>query len=229
MKNILLLHGALGSSEDLVSLENALKKENLKVYTFSFSGHGKTPFKDKFGIEQFVKELEGFIKEKKLSELTVFGYSMGGYVALFLASQQNDLIQKIITLGTKFDWSKNSVDKETKMLDPKIISEKVPAFAKALETKHGEVWNDLLLKTADLMREIHEKEFLTTELLKGLQIPALLGLGDKDQMVSLEETTGVFKLLPNAAMFMLPKTKHQLESANLNLLSKVILDFVTQD
>ncbi|PBQ31621.1 alpha/beta hydrolase [Sphingobacteriaceae bacterium] len=229
MKTILLLHGALGSSEDLRSLAITLEKEGLKVLIFNFSGHGKSDFREVFSIPQFAKEVESFISEKELKNISVFGYSMGGFVALYLASKHPNLFEKIITLGTKFDWSQASVDKETKMLDPKVIAEKVPAFAKSLDAKHGEAWTTLLPKTAALMREINEKDFLSHEVIKSVSVPTLLGLGDRDQMVSLEETLKVYKTLPNAQMYMLPKTKHQLESANLKLLTNTILEFVTYD
>lgn len=229
MKNILLLHGALGSSEDLTGLGDHLKKEGLNVYSFSFSGHAKSEFKEHFGIVQFAKEVEDFISENDLKGLSIFGYSMGGFVSLYLASKQPGLIENIITLGTKFDWSKASVDKETKLLDPKVITEKVPAFAKSLVEKHGSSWTDLLPKTATLMREINEKYFLNAEILKRIHIKTLIGLGDRDPMVSLEETVTTYKMLPDAQMYMLPKTKHPLESANLVLLSKIIVEFIAQE
>lgn len=229
MKTILLLHGALGYSEDLAALATGLKNEGFTVHSFSFSGHGKTPLREAFSIVQFAKEVEDYISEKNLKNISVFGYSMGGFVALYLASKQPHLLEKIVTLGTKFDWSKTSVDKEIKMLDPTVIREKVPGFAKALEAKHGHTWADLLVKTATLMREINEKDFLSADSLKNISTKTLIGLGDRDPMVSLEETTTIYKKLKNAQMFMLPNTKHQLESGNTYLLSKIIFEFITHE
>jgi pimeloyl-ACP methyl ester carboxylesterase len=105
MKNIILLHGAIGAKDQLEPLAIELKQNGYTVYTLSFSGHGQTPFQTHFGIEQFALELEQFIKENNLQQPTVFGYSMGGYVALYLAHQQPTLLGNIITLGTKFEWN----------------------------------------------------------------------------------------------------------------------------
>ncbi len=228
MKNIILLHGALGAAEDLYPLSCSLKNEAFSTHSFSFSGHSNTAFGTSFGIGQFAEELEIFILENNLKNTSVFGYSMGGFIAIYLASKQPALIRNIVTLGTKFNWSAEAIEKETKMLNPEMIMEKVPAFARSLEAKHGHLWKDLLQKTADLMREIGQKEFLNAEVLKTLNTPLLLGIADKDQMVSLDETVTVFKTLPKAAMYMLPQTKHQLESVNVSLLSKVIFDFVSR-
>jgi uncharacterized protein YlaI len=41
-------------------------------------------------------------------------------------------------------------------------------------------------------------------------------------MVSLDETTAVYKQLKNSAMYMLPNTKHPIETVDVGLLAKII-------
>ena len=119
---------------------------------------------------------------KTISKKYVFlGYSLGGYVALNLALKPDHEIKKIITLGTKFNWNADSVEKETKQLNPEIITQKIPAFAKILEGKHGEEWKDLVRKTAGMMKKIGADNLLTAEALRKIEIPVLIGLADKDQ------------------------------------------------
>ena len=229
MQNIILLHGALGAAADLKPLAESLKKRDFNPYYFSFSGHSNTKFGTSFGIEQFSEELNSFITTNALQKPTVFGYSMGGYVALHLASKQEKTIGKIITLGTKFNWSAEATEKEARMLNPDAILLKVPAFAKLLQEKHGEHWPSLVLKTALLMKEICEKNFLNETKLKSLEIPILLGLSDKDQMVTLDETRHVFSQLPTAAMYMLAQSKHQIESIDTDLLAHIIANFIKKN
>ena len=222
MKNIILLHGAIGAKDQLEPLAVELKQHGYNVYTPSFSGHGQTPFQTHFGIEQFALELEEFIKENKLDKPTVLGYSMGGYVALYLAKQQPNLLGNIITLGTKFEWSPEIAKKEVKMLDSKTIIEKVPKFAEALQNRHGQDWELLLQKTAEMMLSMGNKNALSLNDFASIENKVLIGLADKDNMVSLEETTAVYKQLKNGAMYMLPNTKHPIESANVELVGKII-------
>jgi pimeloyl-ACP methyl ester carboxylesterase len=151
---------------------------------------------------------------------------MGGYVALNLARRSPERINKIITLGTKFNWSKEVVEKEVKMLNAETMLNKVPAFAKALEFKHGQKWKTLLLRTAELMRDISLNNYLDPGSLKNIQNKVLVGLGDRDQMVTLEETVSVYKSLPNANLFMLPNTKHPIEQLNTALFVEIIKDFL---
>jgi len=225
MKNIILLHGAIGAKDQLEPLVVELKQQGYNVFTLSFSGHGQTPFATNFGIEQFALELEQFITTNKLQQPTVFGYSMGGYVALYLAHQQPALLGNIITLGTKFDWSPAIAQKEVKMLDSKTIIEKVSKFAEALQKRHGQDWELLLQKTAEMMLSLGNKNALSLNDFTSIENKVLIGLADKDNMVSLEETTAVYKQLKNGGMYMLPNTKHPIETVNVKLLLQFIKEF----
>ena len=218
MKNIILLHGAIGAKDQLEPLAAELKQQGYNVFTLSFSGHGQIPFSSNFGIEQFALELEQFIKINNLDKPTVFGYSMGGYVALYLAHQNPNILGNIITLGTKFEWSPEIAQKEVKMLDSKIIIEKVPKFAETLQKRHGQDWELLLQKTAEMMISLGNNKALTLNNFASIENKALIGLADKDNMVSLEETTAVYKQLKNGAMYMLPNTKHPIETVDVGLL-----------
>ncbi len=218
MKNIILLHGAIGAKDQLEPLAAELKQQGYNVFTVSFSGHGQTPFALNFGIEQFSLELEQFIKVNNLDKPTVFGYSMGGYVALYLAHRNPNILGNIITLGTKFEWSPEISEKEIKMLDSKTIIEKVPKFAEALQKRHGQDWELLLQKTAEMILSLGNNNALTLNDFTSIENKVLIGLADKDTMVSLEETTAVYKQLKNGAMYMLPNTKHPIETVDVGLL-----------
>src|SRR5690606_24344812 len=117
---LLLLHGALGSSEQFLPLQEILSSDR-EVFTMDFEGHGKSESKGNFTIELFTQNVIDFLKENKILKVDIFGYSMGGYVALNLASNYTDLAGKIITLGTKFDWPTAFAEKEIKMLNPHQI------------------------------------------------------------------------------------------------------------
>lgn len=226
MQTLILTHGALGANTDLDKLAIALTNENFNVYSFSFSGHGVNDFENDFGIQQFSVELEKFILNNKLVKPSVIGHSMGGYVALCLALRLPDCIDKIVTLGTKFNWTKEVVEKETRILVPEVMLEKVPSFAKMLELKHGSKWKELLSKIAQMTQDISENNYLNTETLKAIQNKVLIGLGDKDQMVTFEETIVAFKALPRASLYVLPGTKHPIEQLDTTLFTETIKGFL---
>lgn len=226
MKQIILLHGAIGASDQLSPLALELKNIGYESFTLDFSGHGEKAFTNGFGIPAFSDELESFIESNKLKQPHVFGYSMGGFVALYLASKRQDLLGSIVTLGTKFEWSPEIAAKEIKMLDPVTISEKVPKFAEALEKRHGEKWKLLLQKTAEMMLELGRNNALTENEFAKISNRVLIGLADNDTMVSRDETNFVAANIRNAKQFGLAETKHPIETVNPKQLGEIIIQFI---
>ncbi len=226
MKNIILIHGALGHNSHFDILSKSLSTD-YKVHSLLFKDHGiDNASKEKLNISRLIQELDEFIDSNNIEKPNVFGYSMGGYVALCHTLQFKNKIEKIATLATKFEWSPEIASKETSFLNADIIEEKIPKYAEQLEKMHGEKnWKTLLSKTADLMTDIGGQNYLATSKLSDIVIPVQLMLGDSDRMVSLKETTAIYGELLNATLAILPNTKHPLENVNTELLRLLLKQF----
>src|SRR5687767_3263946 len=163
---ILLLHGALGAQQQLEALKYLLSTQGRAVHTLNFSGHGGNAFSSQgFGIEAFSNDVLSFMDDNKLERVDIFGYSMGGYVAVWLATNFPERVDTIITLGTKFDWDITSAQKEVAKLNADKIAEKIPAFARLLETRHApNDWKELLDRTKEMMLSLGEKPMITPDL-----------------------------------------------------------------
>lgn len=125
MKNLLILHGAIGSKSQFDSIASLLDNQ-FNIHLLNFSGHGGEAFKENFNIAQFAEDALAYLKLNKIESIDVFGYSMGGYVALYLAKNHPEKVNKIITLGTKLSWTPDIAAKETKILVADKIEEKFP-------------------------------------------------------------------------------------------------------
>ncbi|NOT38135.1 MAG: alpha/beta hydrolase [Saprospiraceae bacterium] len=228
-KNLLLLHGALGCKKQFESLKELLANE-FNIYDLNFEGHGGRLSDKEFSIDLFAKNTLEYIQEIGLERTNIFGYSMGGYVALKLASENSDFIERIITLGTKFNWNKEVAEKEIRMLDPIKVEEKVPSFAKQLENLHYPCdWKEIMNKTSRMMIDLGNGNKLSDDNLKQISIPTLIGVGELDNMVTVEESKNVSDLLQNAKLRILEGFKHPLELIPMDKLAKLILDFTTKD
>lgn len=224
MQHLLLLHGAIGSEEQLFPLRDRLV-DQFKVHSFSFAGHGGNIIPQKMSMELFTNEVHNYVEQHQLTNLKIFGYSMGGYVGMSFAHVYPHLVDKVATLGTKYIWSPEIAAKETKMLQADIIEQKVPAFAQALAKRHGIEWKTVLSLTASLLLELGARPLLTREVLHQIQTKALLMIGEKDNMVSLEETDSIAKLLPNAELSVLLNTGHPIEQVNTKMLAEQLIHF----
>ena len=224
MNPILLLHGALGSLSQLEPLKKQVETNRTPVFTMNFSGHSGRPYSpDGFGIEVFAHDVLHFLNEHKIEQVDIFGYSMGGYVALWLAHLHPTRIGKIITLGSKFDWSPESAEKEIKKMNAEKIEEKIPAFARLLQHRHApNDWKELLQKTANMMYGLGQKPLLTETVYKSIQHPTAILLGDQDDMADRGYSQQVAGLLPKGMFHLLSNTSHPIEKVDLNL----ILDYL---
>lgn len=224
MKNdVLILHGALGSASQLEPLKAALETSGCSVYSMDFSGHGGAAFGEQFGIEQFTADVLQWLDKNSISKVDIFGYSMGGYVALWFAYEHPERVSSIVTLGTKFDWSVESASHEVKKMNPEKILEKIPAFARILEKRHApNDWKELMQKTSSMMRGLGEKPLLTPEVFNSIENPTLICLGDQDDMADRQYSEDVATWLPGGKFQLLENTPHPIEKVSLAVLTNIL-------
>ena len=227
MQHLILLHGAIGSKEQLEPLAQLLQNDFI-IHTLNFSGHGGESISaGLFSIELFAHEVLDYMQQQNIEQSNIFGYSMGGYVGLYIAKNYADKIIKLVTLASKVQWDETIAAKEIKMMDADILEQKVPVFAAQLEKRHApNNWKTILQNAAAMLANLGRKNTLILEDYPTINTPCLLLLGDRDKMVSLDETVTVYKQLPNAQFAVLPNTTHPIEQVDAFLLAFMIRRFL---
>ncbi len=220
--NLILLHGALGSKRHLQALKAELN-DLFNVYDLDFAGHGDQISESDFSMDLFAENLIELINEQGIDKTHVFGYSMGGYVAITAALKSPALFNKIVTYGTKFNWSPEIAAQEVKMLNPAKIEEKVPKFAKRLNELHSpNDWKVMMRKTADLMLRLGAGNGLKEEDFKQVNQQITIGWGSADKMVTEAESKNVADLLPNGNFSCINEQPHPVEMIDLDALVNYI-------
>lgn len=230
MLPLLLLHGAIGASGQLQPLKELLSLDR-EVHATDLPGHGGRPFGEGvFSIASFADDVLRFMDEKGFAAADIFGYSMGGYIACYLAKHHPSRIGKVVTLATKFHWDEAVAAKEVQMLNADKISLKLPTFAETLQKRHSpNDWKQVLNRTAELLLELGASNTLKENDYREILAPCLVLLGDRDKMITLEETVAVYKALPAAQMGILPSTPHPIEQVNLPGLVFFLRQFLDAD
>jgi pimeloyl-ACP methyl ester carboxylesterase len=219
--DLLFLHGALGAKSQFNPLIPLLEN-HFEIYTMDFSGHGDGHAVDEFGIIRFANEVLDELARWDIDKINIFGYSMGGYVAAYLALFTNR-VQKGFTLGTKFLWTGEYAEKEVLKLNPDKILEKVPAFADELQARHKNTeWKEMLEKTKNMMLDLGRFNLLPLDMLSGIQTRFCIGLGDMDNTVGIDETVSVHHAIPYSNLCIFPQTHHPLEKVNPVILSEAL-------
>lgn len=224
------LHGAIGASDQLIPIAETLRTSLPDVRIHDFCGHGQREMpQDDFSIRLFAEDFITRLDADNVKCSDVFGYSMGGYVALYVARYFPERIGRIMTVATKLGWSVPVAEKEVKMLDPETIAVKVPVFAAALEKRHASGWKEVLSKTAAMMLSLGSNPPLKDEDFRTIEHEVLMCVGDRDKMVSIEETIHVYRQLKNASFCTMPSTPHPVEQLNLNFIAPLTRNYFSNN
>jgi pimeloyl-ACP methyl ester carboxylesterase len=227
--DLLLLHGALGASDQFDALRPLLDGLG-RIHAIDFEGHGNAEMKDRpFSANGFVENILAFMDQKQLPMVDIFGYSMGGHVGLYMALKHPERVRRVFTFATKFLWTPETAAKEAGFMDADRISQKVPDFARALATRHVRSgWKAVMAKSQEMIHQLGSERLLTDAALQNIPHSVRLAMGDKDKMVTLEETIGTYRMLPNAQLQIFPATPHPFEQASVTMLADAIRTFFSE-
>ena len=111
-------------------------------------------------------------------------------------------------LATKFYWTEKAAAKMKSQLEPEMISKQAPAYADQLVQAHGaRQWRVLVRQAGDIIVHL-AKNGLTDRMAAQVQCPVLVCVGDRDKLVSLEESHRIGKVIPKGEMLVLPGVSH---------------------
>jgi pimeloyl-ACP methyl ester carboxylesterase len=218
--SVLVVHGALGSAAQMQPIADALSASGrfASVRVIELPGHGQTPLAEgaAFSMDYFADIIAVEASDAKSADdcaPVVFGYSMGGYAALLLASRAPGAFTALVTLGTMLRWSPEVATLAASRLDPAVIAAKVPAFADTLAKRHAHAggWEPLMHRTAALLRGLGEAPPLTDAAFAAVPCPVHLLVGEKDDSVTLADCEVAAALMPHAQATMLPGVPHPIE------------------
>ncbi len=230
MTQLLLLHGAIASKFQFDEVKPMLQKKGLDAEAINFAGHGgfSLPLGG-YNFNVFANDILQFADKNKIEKINLFGFSMGGYAALYFAKLYPERVAKIATLNVKFNWDPLSTQKEIAMLNADKIAEKVPSFADKLMFQHGiNFWKEVLKGTANMMEQLSKDYVLTKEDIEKISAEVLLCVGDKDMTTSIEETLNIHRSLQKSYFMVLPNTNHPFEKVNKEILCEVLKEFFVE-
>ncbi len=99
---LVLLHGGLGSTSMFGDNLKTLAKHR-KVIAVDLQGHGRTADIDRpLSVELMADDVAALIQHLKLGRVDVFGYSLGGGVALQVGVRHPEVVNKLVIVSAVF-------------------------------------------------------------------------------------------------------------------------------
>lgn len=94
-KPLLILHGFLGMSDNWKSLGTQFAVD-FQVHMLDLRNHGRSIHSDDLSYEIMAQDVYEYCLEHNLSSINSIGHSMGGKVAMLLATSHPELVDKLI-------------------------------------------------------------------------------------------------------------------------------------
>ncbi|MGG7034659.1 MAG: alpha/beta fold hydrolase [Flavobacterium sp.] len=103
-KPLLIIHGFLGMSDNWKTLGTQFVQDGFQVHMIDLRNHGRSLHSEEFNYELMVQDILDYCKVNNLDKVTILGHSMGGKVAMLLATLHSELIEKLIVadIGPKY-------------------------------------------------------------------------------------------------------------------------------
>lgn len=212
-ETILLLPGLLGAiTQQWRSFVKPLSTDYC-VVLMDLRGHGRSGNKAHNLLpERMSEDIFGLLDFLEVGHVHVAGYDFGGYLGLMMALTQHRRIDTLLMHGTKFYWTREAVLKMREQLDPNKLAEAAPTYADQLVQDHGgRHWRELVRQCSDLIGYLSEKG-VTESMASHVQCPAIVSLGDRDEVVTLAEAQRFSRLLPRGGLLVLPGVRHPFHS-----------------
>lgn len=101
---LVILHGFLGMSDNWKTLGTQFVAQGFQVHLLDLRNHGRSFHSDDFSYELMVQDVYAYCQTHQLTNIDIIGHSMGGKVAMLLATTYPDLIRKMIVadIGPKY-------------------------------------------------------------------------------------------------------------------------------
>ena len=98
IKNVIILHGFLGMSDNWQTIGKKISSCGLKVHLLDLRNHGKSFWSDHFNYKVISDDLKLYVDKNKISDFSLIGHSMGGKSAIQFAYNYPSKVKKLIIL-----------------------------------------------------------------------------------------------------------------------------------
>jgi len=214
---LILLHGATDTHSCWEPFIPEFSK-SFRVFTPDSRGHGRTMNPSLgFSYQDLADDLAAFILALKLEKPFIFGYSDGGQAVLDFGMRYPEIASGLVIGGAWYQFSEGyqRAIKEVGFIGPGEIDFELfekhapPDWEKQMRLAHPNPdpnYPRALLQ--DLSRvwwtplAYEQKDFLK------ITAPALILMGERDEMIFLDEAREMAKMIPNAALATIPGATH---------------------
>jgi pimeloyl-ACP methyl ester carboxylesterase len=201
---LVMLHGGLSTVDELHRIVPVLA-ERRRVIAVERQGHGRTADIGRpFRFAQGADDTAGLLRRLGVARADVFGYSVGGTVALELAVRHPALVRTLVLCSAVFsmDGYHPEVRDGLRQLTADALPPQMRDAYERVAPRPAD-WPTLVAKAAEQARSFVG---LPADAIRGVRAPALVFVAQRD-VVRLEHAADLARLL-RAELVVLPDSDH---------------------
>jgi pimeloyl-ACP methyl ester carboxylesterase len=224
--SLLLLPGLLGTISDQWRPFVEPLSQRYRLIMVDLRGHGRSENKSLHLLpEQMVEDLIGLLDHLAVDSTHVAGYDLGGYLGLMLLLYRPRLVNTLLMHASKFFWTDQAATDMGRQLNPERLTERAPTYANQLSADHGATrWRPLVRQAADLIAYLFQNP-LSEAAAGRAQAPVLVSVGDRDELVPVQEAYRLSRAFEAGSLLVLPSVQHAFRSLDLDPLHSVMEKF----
>lgn len=226
---LLLLHGNGGSIESFIYQIPELSK-HFKVITIDSRAQGRSSDSDQeISYALMASDMSEFIDKLNLGKVNVVGWSDGGNIGLELAYAHPEKVLKVVTLGANYSNENFFAPPDNITMDPNdplIVrtSPMIQRYSTAAERlSPNKERLPIIMKKLEVLMEKYPN--FTLDQLKTIKVPFMIVVGDHD-LINIDHTVSLFKNLPKAQLFVVPRASHLAPAEYPELINNEISRFL---
>ncbi|VDL97332.1 unnamed protein product [Schistocephalus solidus] len=217
---IIILHGLLGNKRNWRSFANDLIQRSFgQIFCVDLRNHGDSPHSQDFNYLTMADDLVKFIRDRRLSNVSLLGHSMGGKVAMVTALPNALGIDKCISLmqevnlNTRFAEANGDIsllrlmlmrEWADEMLAPSLLS----FILSNLRARDGKpIWKVNVNAIAENLDEVFGFPYTLTDTVSYSR-PALFVAGQLSSHLRLEDMNEVRYFFPRAKRIEIANAGH---------------------
>lgn len=242
-QTILILHGLFGSKRNWQSIARQLS-EHFRVFTLDLRNHGESEHHDEMTYRAMADDVFQFISEHSLKNVSVIGHSMGGKVAMCMALQHPEIIQRLAIIDiapVKYQHGFNDLIDSLNTLPLDRISSRQDADEHLRSTVQPESLRQFLLQNLKNSEDGFRwrinldaiqanidalMDFPVDHRVMQYQNPVLFLKGEKSDYIKHLYEQKIFKIFSRALFITVADTGHWLHAENPDFVVQEIRKFI---
>ena len=222
---ILILHGWQQNKESWIDIIDLIKDE-YRVICPDLPGFGESKNKKflNFGVDDYARYMEKFLKELGIKKINILAHSFGGRIAINIASQK----EPIINIENLILFSSAGIIEKEKKINKVIASKSIKKIIPE-KIKNKFRSNDYI-NAGDLKHVfIKAINYNVKPLLKNIQCPTLIIWGDHDKELDISKSYLIQREIKDSEIVVLKGYTHFAHIENPYLFSGTIKKFLKKN